>query len=175
MVEEYYVMPDGKIFCYDCWRDGKMEASAFEQKQRMQFRRVEMEQALFIEEQKAAKRKLEELDNAIDIEKRRCLRDWQDYEEEFDAAKRPCNYADVELLKERRRTLYYQIQEAKSPISRAKPLWGTGVSYYISAKFISASESHYYETVTLPAQRAAFLQKAEEEHYHPESPHFGRK
>lgn len=94
---------------------------------------------------------------------------------EFDAAKRPCNYADVELLKERRRTLYYQIQEAKSPISRAKPLWGTGVSYYISAKFISASESHYYETVTLPAQRAAFLQKAEEEHYHPESPHFGRK
>lgn len=104
MVEEYYVMPDGKIFCYDCWRDGKMEASAFEQKQRMQFRRVEMEQALFTEEQKAAKRKLEELDNAIDIEKRRCLRDWQDYEEEFDAPKGPvimrtwnCSKKDEEL------------------------------------------------------------------------------
>ena len=164
MVNEYYVMPDGKIFCYDCWRYGKMEAGSFEQRKREQFQHVEMELFMFNERQKKAKRQLEELDDAIKIEKSRFLRDWQNYEEEYDVNKKPCNYTNVELLKEKRKTLYFQIQEAKSPISRVKPLVGCmGISYYTTARFISVSESQFYETVTLPAQRDALAQKAVEE------------
>lgn len=164
MVNEYYVMPDDKVFCYDCWRYGKMEASSFEQRRREQFQRVQREQRIFEEERQKAELQLNELDNAIEIEKSRFRRDWYDYEEEYDINKKPCNYTNVELLKEKRKNLYFQIQGARSPMSMERPLiGGKDISYYTTARFVSSSESQFYETVTLPAQRAVRAQKAIEE------------
>lgn len=129
MVNEYYLMPDGRIFCYDCWRYGKEEETRLH-------RNVGVEERKFRERQKNAERQLEELDLAIKREESRS--EWRNYEEGYGA--KPSNYAYVEQLKEKRRTLYLQIQEASSPISIYLSAKRKGPLYYTNAKFISAAD-----------------------------------
>ena len=135
MVNEYYVMPDDKIFCYDCWRYGK---ERMENQQKNNWRDYQSKKERYDEVRRQIEIQIEELTDRINREKN----------------------ADIEYLERQRWNLYQQRASYKEPhIHFFLDAW----KYYNEAKYISASESQFYETVTLPARRAVLAQKAEKE------------
>lgn len=153
--DEYYRMSDGKILCKDCWRDelnlaemraeqGRRDKNAFEQKRA------------------ADQVRLKQLEFAIKLEKGKCQRAWSDYEENMDdnLCDKPYNYVEVERLKRECFDLSLQLDKNKR-VSFISPFFDY-TAYYRTAQFISKSQSHYFETVTLPAEQET-KRKAEQE------------
>ncbi len=156
MVNEYYIMPDGKIFCYDCWRYGKERST---NQQRDNWERYQAERVKYDNSKKQLERQIEELTDRINREKSRCRSDWYSYED--GNSNKPFNYADVEYLEKQRTKLYWQ---KNSDDNRPRmPYIGAANNYYTSARFISADKSHFYETVTIPSECAMRAKKAAEE------------
>ena len=154
MFDEYYRMPDGRILCKECWRD---ELKSAEENEKQEFQNAHA----FEQKRKADQIRLEQLEHAIKLEKGKCQRAWSDWEEDSRLYEKPYNYAEVELLKQKYTDLRHELNQNqfyKSPFKRTH----NGTYYYKNAQFIPKSQSHYFETVTLPAEREA-RRKAEEE------------
>lgn len=154
MFDEYYRMSDGQILCKDCWRDGLKVA---EEVEKQDFQNADA----FEQRRKADEVRLEQLEHAIKLEKSKYQRAWSDYEYDSELYDKPYNYAEVELLKRQYSDLRYKLNQNrfyKSPFKKTSK----AAAYYRTAQFISKSQSHYFETVTLPAEQEA-QRKAEEE------------
>lgn len=128
MVNEYYIMPDGKIFCYDCWRYGNERST---NQQRDNWERYQAERVKYDNSKKQLERQIEELTDRINREKSRCRGDWSSYED--GNSNKPFNYADVEYLEKQRTKLHWQ-KNSDDSMPRL-PYIGAANNYYTSARF----------------------------------------
>lgn len=160
MYEEYYRMPDGKIFCEKCWRHGREMADMAAIQRQNQKLQVQREKDAFDQKLKEDKIRLGQLENAIRLEKGKCGTAWYDYENN-DSDERPYNYEQVELLKRQYYDLRGQLENRRFKYPDLGLLHLTTPSYFSGAQYISKSQSHYFETVTLPQEKEAAI-KAEE-------------
>lgn len=154
MFDEYYRMSDGKILCKGCW---DYEFKSAEEIEKQDFRNADA----FEQKRKADQIRLEQLEHAINLEKSKYQRSWSDYEYDSSLYDKPYNYAEVELLKRQYSDLRHDLNQNlfyKSPFKKTFK----DTFYYKKAQFISKSQSHYFETVTLPAEQKV-KRKAEEE------------
>lgn len=154
LVGEYYRMPDGKIFCEKCWRYGRDIAEK-------KCTQVENEIRTFEQKRKSDTFRLKQLDYAIELEKSKFKSQWSAYEDEGTIFNKPSNFENVELLKRQRRDLQMEINcplytSHKISLENSK-------SYYANSKFISSSESYYFENVIIPLEKEAERKKLEEE------------
>ena len=155
MFDEYYRMSDGKILCKKCWRDELNLAEMRAAQGRQQRAQVLRDQYAFDQKRKADQVRLEQLDHAIKLEKGKYQRAWSNYDEDSNFYDKPFNYEEVELLKRQRLDLYRQLidnQQFKFP---STPPFSDNTAYYHRARFISKSQSRYFETVTLPAEASS--------------------
>lgn len=171
MFDEYYYMSDGRILCRDCWREelnlAEMKAVQGSQQRSQQRAQVLRDKYAFDQKRKADQVRLEQLDHAIKLEKGKYQRAWSNYDEDSNFYDKPFNYEEVELLKRQRLDLYRQLidnQQFKFP---SIPPFSDNTAYYHRARFISKSQSRYFETVTLPAEQEA-KRKAEQERFRAE-------
>lgn len=159
MYEEYYRMPDGKIFCEKCWRHGREMADMAAIQRHNQILQVQRDKDIFEQRTKEDRIRLSQLEHAIQLEKDKCRSAWSDYES--DLSDKPYNYAEVELLRRQHDDLERQLNSRAFKYPEGGPTPSN--SYYFSkAQFISKSQAHYFETVTLPQEKAA-ARKAEQE------------
>lgn len=161
MCDEYYRMPDGKIFCKECWRHGREMADMEAIQRRNQILQVQREKDAFDQKLKEDKIRLEQLDHAIRLEKGKCGTAWYDYEDDYDSDKKPYNYEEVELLRRQYNDLRNQLENRRFNYPDTGYSHSTTPSYFSSAQYISKAQSHYFETVTLPKEQEA-RRKAEE-------------
>lgn len=162
MFDEYYRMSDGKILCKDCWRDELNLAEMKAVQSRQQRAQVIRDRDAFEQKRKADQVRLEQLEHAIKLEKGKCQRAWSDWEDDSRLYDKPYNYEEVELLKRQYLDLSRQLNQNQWFKFPSTPPFSDNTAYYKTAQFISKSQSHYFETVTLPAEQEA-KRKAEEE------------
>ena len=159
--DEYYRMSDERILCKDCWRDELNLAERKAIEGRKQREQVLRDKDAFDQKRKADQVKLKQLKHAIELEKGKCRSAWSSWDDGYSTDK-PYNYEEVELLKRQYWDLSRQLNQdpwIKFPYTLP---FSDNTAYYKTAQFISKSESHYFETVTLPAEQEA-KRKAEEE------------
>lgn len=162
MYDEYYRMPDGKIFCEKCWRHGREVAEMRALQGHNQRMQVERDRVAFEQKKKADQVRLEQLDHAIRLEKEKCKRAWSEYEENYYPSDRPYNYEEVELLKRQRNDLEQHLRENQFFRLPSPPPLPNNTNYFNNARFISRDHSRHFETVTIPQERE-IARKAEEE------------
>lgn len=162
MFDEYYRMPDGRILCKDCWRDELNLAEMKAVQGRQQRAQVLRDRDAFEQKRKADQVKLEQLEHAIKLEKGKCQHAWSDWEDDSQLYDKPYNYEEVELLKRQHLDLSRQLNQNQWFKFPSTPPFSDNTAYYKTAQFISKSQSHYFETVTLPAEQEA-KRKAEED------------
>ena len=162
MCDEYYRMPDGKIFCEKCWRHGR-EVAEMKAIQGYNHRlQVERDRVAFEQKRKGDQVKLDQLEHAIKLEKGKCERAWSEYEKNRDSYDKPFNYEEVEKLKRQRNDLENHLRENQFFRLPSSPPLPNNTNYFNNASFISRDQSHYFETVILPQEREK-ARKAEEE------------
>lgn len=161
MFDEYYRMPDGRILCKDCWRDELNLAEMKAVQGRQQRAQVLRDKDAFEQKRKADQVRLEQLEHAIKLEKGKCHSAWSSWDDGYRTDK-PYNYEEVELLKRQHLDLSRQLNQNQWFKFPSTPPFSDNTTYYKNARFISKSQSHYFETVTLPAEQEA-QRKAEEE------------
>lgn len=161
MFDEYYRMPDGRILCKDCWRDELNLAEMKAVQGRQQQAQVLRDKDAFEQKRKADQVRLEQLEHAIKLEKGKCHSAWSSWDDGYRTDK-PYNYEEVELLKRQHLDLKRQLVQNLWFKFPSTPPFSDNTTYYRNARFISKSQSHYFETVTLPAEQEA-KRKAEEE------------
>ncbi len=162
MFDEYYRMSDGKILCKDCWRDELNLAEMRAVQGRQQREQISRDKNAFDQKRKADQVRLEQLEYAIKLEKGKCQRAWSDYEDDSNLYDKPYNYEEVEFLKRQHLDLKRQLIQNQWFKFPPTPPSFDNTAYYRNAQFISKSQSHYFETVTLPAEQEA-KRKTEEE------------
>lgn len=161
MFDEYYRMPDGRILCRDCWRDELNLAEMKAVQGRQQRAQVLRDKDAFEQKRKANQVRLEQLEHAIKLEKGKCHSAWSSWDDGYRTDK-PYNYEEVELLKRQHLDLSRQLNQNQWFKFPSTPPFSDNTAYYKNARFISKSQSHYFETVTLPAEQEA-QKKAEQE------------
>ena len=161
MFDEYYRMPDGRILCKDCWRDELNLAEMKAVQGRQQRAQVLRDKDAFDQKRKADQVKLEQLEHAIKLEKGKCHSAWSFWDDGYRTDK-PYNYEEVERLKRQYLDLSRQLNQNQWFKFPSTPPFSDNTTYYKTAQFISKSQSHYFETVTLPAEQEA-KRKAEED------------
>lgn len=161
MFDEYYRMPDGLILCKECWRDELNLAEIKTVQGRQQRAQVLRDKDAFDQKRKADQVKLEQLEHAIKLEKGKCHSAWSSWDDGYRTDK-PYNYEEVELLKRQYLDLSRQLNQNQWFKFPSTPPFSDNTAYYKTAQFISKSQSHYFETVTLPAEQEA-KRKAEED------------
>ena len=161
MFDEYYRMSDGRILCKDCWRDELNLAEMKAVQGRQQRAQVLRDKDAFEQKRKADQVRLEQLEHAIKLEKGKCHSAWSSWDDGYRTDK-PYNYEEVELLKRQHLDLSRQLNQNQWFKFPSTPPFSDNTAYYKNARFISKSQSHYFETVTLPAEQEA-KRKAEEE------------
>ena len=161
MFDEYYRMPDGRILCKECWRDELNLAEMKAVQGRQQRAQVLRDKDAFDQKRKADQVKLEQLEHAIKLEKGKCHSAWSSWDDGYRTDK-PYNYEEVELLKRQHLDLSRQLNQNSWFKFPSTPPFSDNTTYYKNARFISKSQSHYFETVTLPAEQEA-KRKAEQE------------
>lgn len=161
MFDEYYRMPDGRILCKECWRDELNLAEMKAVQGRQQRAQVLRDKDAFEQKRKADQVKLEQLEHAIKLEKGKCHSAWSSWDDGYRIDK-PYNYEEVELLKRQHLDLSRQLNQNQWFKFPSTPPFSDNTAYYKTAQFISKSQSHYFETVTLPAEQEA-KRKTEEE------------
>lgn len=161
MFDEYYRMPDGLILCKECWRDELNLAEMKAVQGRQQRAQVLRDKDAFEQKRKADQVRLEQLEHAIKLEKGKCHSAWSSWDDGYRTDK-PYNYEEVELLKRQHLDLSRQLNQNQWFKFPSTPPFSDNTAYYKNARFISKSQSHYFETVTLPAEQEA-KRKAEEE------------
>lgn len=161
MFDEYYRMSDGRILCKDCWRDELNLAEMKAAQGRQQRAQVLRDKDAFDQKRKADQVKLEQLEHAIKLEKGKCHSAWSSWDDGYRTDK-PYNYEEVELLKRQYLDLSRQLNQNQWFKFPSTPPFSDNTAYYKTAQFISKSQSHYFETVTLPAEQEA-KRKAEED------------
>ena len=161
MFDEYYRMLDGRILCKDCWRDELNLAEMKAVQGRQQRAQVLRDKDAFDQKRKADQVKLEQLEHAIKLEKGKCHSAWSSWDDGYRTDK-PYNYEEVELLKRQHLDLSRQLNQNSWFKFPSTPPFSDNTTYYKNARFISKSQSHYFETVTLPAEQEA-VRKAKEE------------
>ena len=161
MFDEYYRMSDGRILCKDCWRDELNLAEMKAVQGRQQRAQVLRDKDAFDQKRKADQVKLEQLEHAIKLEKGKCHSAWSSWDDGYRTDK-PYNYEEVELLKRQHLDLSRQLNQNSWFKFPSTPPFSDNTTYYKNARFISKSQSHYFETVTLPAEQEA-VRKAKEE------------
>lgn len=162
MFDEYYRMPDGRILCKECWRDELNLAEMKAVQGRQQRAQVLRDKDAFEQKRKADQVKLEQLEHAIKLEKGKCQRAWSDWEDDSQLYDKPYNYEEVELLKRQHLDLKRQLMQNQWFKFPSTPPFSDNTAYYRNAQYISKSQSHFFETVTLPAEQEA-QRKAEQE------------
>lgn len=155
MFDEYYRMPDGRILCKDCWRDEFNLAEMKAVQGHQQRAQVLRDKDAFEQKRKADQVKLEQLEHAIKLEKGKCQRAWSDWEDDSQLYDKPYNYEEVELLKRQHLDLSRQLNQNQWFKFPSTPPFSDNTACYQNAQFISKSQSHYFETVTLPAEQEA--------------------
>ena len=137
-------MSDERILCKDCWRDelNLAESNAIQRRQQWE---------AFDQKRKADQVKLKQLKHAIELEKGKCRSAWSSWDDDYSTDK-PYNYEEVELLKRQYWDLSRQLNQDPWIKFPSTPPFSNNPAYYKTAQFISKSESHYFETVTLPAE-----------------------
>lgn len=161
MFDEYYRMLDGLILCKECWRDELNLAEMKAVQGRQQRAQVLRDKDTFDQKRKADQVKLEQLEHAIKLEKGKCHSAWSSWDDGYRTDK-PYNYEEVELLKRQYLDLSRQLNQNQWFKFPSTPPFSDNTAYYKNARFISKSQSHYFETVTLPAEQEA-KRKAEQE------------
>lgn len=161
MFDEYYRMPDGLILCKECWRDELNLAEMKAVQGRQQRAQVLRDKDAFEQKRKADQVRLEQLEHAIKLEKGKCHSAWSSWDDGYRTDK-PYNYEEVELLKRQHLDLSRQLNQNQWFKFPSTPPFSDNTAYYKNARFISKSQSHYFETVTLPAEQEA-KRKAEQE------------
>lgn len=159
--DEYYYMSDGRILCKDCWRDELNLEEMRALQGRQQRIQVLRDKDAFSQKRKADQVKLEQLEHAIKLEKGKYHSAWSSWDDGYRTDK-PYNYEEVELLKRQHLDLSRQLNQNQWFKFPSTPPFSDNTAYYKTAQFISKSQSHYFETVTLPAEQEA-KRKAEEE------------
>ena len=159
--DEYYYMSDGRILCKDCWRDELNLAEMRAVQGRQQRAQVLRDKDAFEQKRKADQVKLEQLEHAIKLEKGKCYSAWSSWDDGYRTDK-PYNYEEVELLKRQHLDLSRQLNQNSWFKFPSTSPFSDNTTYYKNARFISKSQSHYFETVTLPAEQEA-VRKAKEE------------
>ena len=161
MFDEYYRMPDGRILCKECWRDELNLAEMKAVQGHQQRAQVLRDKDAFEQKRKADQVRLEQLEHAIKLEKGKCHSAWSSWDDGYRTDK-PYNYEEVELLKRQHLDLSRQLNQNPWFKFPSTPPFSDNTAYYHRARFISKSQSHYFETVTLPAEQEA-QKKAEQE------------
>ena len=161
MFDEYYRMPDGRILCKECWRDELNLAEMKAVQGHQQRAQVLRDKDAFEQKRKADQVRLEQLEHAIKLEKGKCHSAWSSWDDGYRTDK-PYNYEEVELLKRQHLDLSRQLNQNPWFKFPSTPPFSDNTAYYHRARFISKSQSHYFETVTLPAEQEA-VRKAKEE------------
>lgn len=162
MYDEYYRMPDGKIFCEKCWRHGREVAEMRAIQGHNQRLQVQRDKVAFDQKRNADQVRLEQLEHAIKLEKGKCQRAWSEYEENYYTSDKPYNYEEVELLKRQRNDLEHHLRKNEFFRLPSTPPFPDNTNYFNNAKFISKAQAYHFETITLPNEREIARKAAEE-------------
>jgi hypothetical protein len=137
IIDEFYLLKDGRIFCEDCWR-----------KEREIFKKSQLEgQKLYSEELK----RRSEINNQIkqieeDIRIKTQNPEWYNFKKSEDFyLQKPHNYEEVQLLETKLNDLQKKNSRFLNP-----PFWEVYADYLKNPKWYSKKETKYFEEFEMP-------------------------
>lgn len=166
-VDEYYFMPGGEIFCYDCWREGRSRAARREEDAYRNYRQFNARKEQMAKESERINDELNALRIKIEAEIAQAGRTtrYPDKVEDYrDSNDIPYNYSTVKSLEADERILRKQLESLREKCGENNPFFpptNNGIDYG-NARWIGKKDSTDFERYEYQKLKADARRKKEE-------------